>query len=70
LCSFLQPPVTSSLSCPIILLNTLFSSTLSPCVRDQVSPPYRTTDKIRVFYILIVLFLDSRREDEKFLTEL
>jgi hypothetical protein len=51
-CSFLQPPVTSSLFDPNILLNTLFSNTLSLCsslnVRDQVSHPYRTTDKIIV----------------------
>jgi hypothetical protein len=31
LCSFLQPPVTSSLFCPNILLSTLFSDTLSLC---------------------------------------
>jgi hypothetical protein len=47
LCSFLHSPVTSSLSDPNILLNTLFSNTLSLCsslnVRDQVSRPYRTT---------------------------
>jgi hypothetical protein len=46
LCSFLQPPVTSSLFCPNILLITLFSNTLSICssfnVRDQVSHPYKT----------------------------
>jgi hypothetical protein len=46
LCSFLQPPVTSSLFGPNILLNTLFSNSLSLCssinVRDQVPPPYRT----------------------------
>jgi hypothetical protein len=45
------PPiaVTSSLLGPNILLSTLFSNTLSLCpslnVRDQVSYPYRTTDK-------------------------
>jgi hypothetical protein len=41
LCSYLQPPVSSSLFDPNILLNTLFSNTLSLCsslnVRDQVS---------------------------------
>jgi hypothetical protein len=40
--NFLQPPVTSSLSGPNILLNTLCSNTLSRCsstVRDQVSHP-------------------------------
>jgi hypothetical protein len=31
LCSFLHPPVTSSLFGPNILLNTLFSNTLSLC---------------------------------------
>jgi hypothetical protein len=40
-CSFLHPPVTSSLFSPNILLNTLFSNTRSLCfslkVRDQVS---------------------------------
>jgi hypothetical protein len=52
LCSFLYPPVTSSLFSSNILLSTLFSNTLSICyslrVRDQVSHPYRTTGKIVV----------------------
>jgi hypothetical protein len=43
LCSFLHPPVTSSLFGPNILPNPLFSNTLSLCssptVRDQVSHP-------------------------------
>jgi hypothetical protein len=67
LCSFLQPHVTSSLFDPNILLNTLFSSTSSPCcslnVRDQVSHQYRTTCKIIIFYIPIFMFLGSRRKD-------
>jgi hypothetical protein len=50
LCSFLQPPVTSCLFGPNILLNTPFSNTLSLRsslnVRDQVSHPYSTTGKI------------------------
>jgi hypothetical protein len=40
LCSFLQPPVTSPLFCPNILLISMFSNTLSLGsslnVRDQV----------------------------------
>jgi hypothetical protein len=40
LCSFLQPPVTSSLLGPNIFLSTLFSNTLNLCssldVRDKV----------------------------------
>jgi hypothetical protein len=62
LCSFLQPPLTSSLFRPNILLNTLFSDTLSLCsslnVRDQVSHPYRTTCKIIVLYIFRFLCFD------------
>ena len=45
LCSFLHSPVTSSLLGPNILLNTLFSNTLSLRsslnVSDQVSHPYK-----------------------------
>jgi hypothetical protein len=44
LCSFLRSSVTSFLLGPNILLNTLFSDTLSLCfslnVRHQVSHPY------------------------------
>jgi hypothetical protein len=47
--------------------------TLSLCsslnVRDQVSHPYRTTGKIIVLYILICMFFDSRRENERFWAE-
>jgi hypothetical protein len=50
LCSFLQSPVISSLFGLNILVNTLFSNTLSLRsslnVRDQVSHPYRTRGKI------------------------
>ena len=53
LCSFLHSPVISSLLGPNVLLNTLFSNTLSLRsslnMSDQVSHPYKTTGKIIVF---------------------
>jgi hypothetical protein len=73
LCSYLQSPITSSLFDQNFLLSTLFSNTISLCsfliVRDQVSHPYRTTNRIIVLYILIFTFLDSRQEDKRFWTE-
>jgi len=55
LCHFLHSPVTLSLLGQNILLNALFSNTVSLCsslnVSDQVSHPYRTVGKIRVLYI-------------------
>jgi hypothetical protein len=69
LCSFLHPPVTSSLFGPNIFLSTLFSNTLSLFsslnVRDQVSHPYRTTGKI-IPYSLILTFYDRKKEDRSF----
>ena len=73
LCSLLHSPVTSSLLGPNILLNTMLSNTLSFLsslnVSDQVSHPYKTTDKIIVLCILIFKFLDSNLEDKRFCTE-
>jgi hypothetical protein len=68
---FLQPPVTSTLFGPDILLSTLFSNTLSLCsslnVRHQVSHPYRTTGKTIILNILIFMLLDNRQEDKRHL---
>ena len=73
LCNLLHSPVTSSLLGPNILLNTMFSNTLSFLssrnVNDQVSHPYETRDKIIVLYILIFKFLGSNLEDKRFCTE-
>jgi hypothetical protein len=64
LCSLLHSPVASSLLGPNILLSTLFSNTLSLCsslsVRDQVSHPYKTTDKIIVLYTLMPILIERK----------
>ena len=62
-CSLLHSLVTSSLLGPNILLNTMFSNTLSSLssrnINDQVSHRYKTTGKIIVLYSLSFKFLDS-----------
>ena len=64
LCRFHHSPITSSLLSPNIFLNTLFSNTLSLRsslnVSNQVSHPYKTTDKIIVLYSFIFKFLDIK----------
>ena len=58
---------------PNVFLSTPFSNTLSLCsslsVRDRVSRPYKTTGKIVVLNILIIMFLDSKLEDKRFCTK-
>jgi hypothetical protein len=56
LCSFLQPPVTTSLLGVLVTLFSKPSVCSSFYMRDQVSHSYKTTDKITVLYILIVRF--------------
>jgi hypothetical protein len=53
LCSFLQPPVVSSLFGPNILNTFSLQVCSSHNVRNQVSHPYRTRGKIIVLYILL-----------------
>ena len=73
LCNLLHSSITSSFLGPNILLNTMFSNTLSFLssrnVNDQISHPYKTTGKIIFLYILIFKFLDSDVEDKRFCTE-
>ena len=58
--SFLHSPVTSSLLGPTILLSILFSYTLSLCsshhMIDQISHPYKTSNKIIILYIVLYIF--------------
>ena len=73
LCSFQHSPVTSSPLGPNILLNTLFSSTVSISssinVSDQVLHLYKTIGKLIVLYIVIFKFLDGKLEDKRFCIE-
>ena len=68
LCGVFHSPVTPSLLGPNIILNTLFSNTLSLRsslnVSDQVSHPYKTTGKIIVLYILIFKFFESKLKEK------
>jgi hypothetical protein len=71
LCSLPQSPVISSLFGQNILLNNLFSNTLSLCsslnVRDKVSHQYRTTGKIVIFlYSNFYAFSKRTRRQQDF----
>ena len=69
LCSFLQSHVTASLLGPNILFSTPFSNTLSLRsslkVRDHVSQPHKTTGKIMLMHILIIMFFDRKLEERR-----
>jgi hypothetical protein len=62
LCSFLQPPTTSSLLGPNVFLSTLFSNARNLCSylseKDHVSHPYKTRGKIKIL---------ERRQENKIL---
>jgi hypothetical protein len=57
-CSFHQPPITSSIFSPNILMSTLFSNTLSlrssVNVRVQVSNPLKLQAKLCLYVFLLV----------------
>jgi hypothetical protein len=72
LCKILHSPVTSSLLCPNIFYDPVLKhpqSMLFPNVRDQLSHPYKTTERIMVLHILTFTFLDRRREDKRLWTK-
>ena len=62
--NFLHSPVTSSLLGPNILLNALFSNTLSLhtslIANHQVSQPYKTTGRILILYTFILNYFGSK----------
>jgi hypothetical protein len=67
LCNCLQPPVTSYLVGPNILLSTLFSKTLNLCsslnVKDQVPHPYQTTEYIILCFNVYVFRYQPGRQN-------
>ena len=68
LCNFLESAVSSSLLGPNIFLSTLFPNTFSLRSMskewNQVSHPYKTTNKITVLCIFIFTFWHSKRKDK------
>jgi hypothetical protein len=73
LCSFLQPPATSSLLGLNILLSTLFSNTLSLMFfhycEGPNSHPHKTAGTFLVLYILTFTLLERRGVDKRFWIE-
>ena len=73
LCSLLHSPVPSSVWGPNILLSALFSNTLSlrssVNVMDQVSHPYKITNRIVILCIFIFVYLHNKLEDQRSYTE-
>jgi hypothetical protein len=71
---FLHSPVTLSLLGPNIILNTLFSNTITLhsflSVREHVSHPYKIIRKIIVLYTFTFTFLDTKLEGNRFGTKL
>ena len=69
----LHSPVTPSLLGPNILLSSLFLNTVSLRsslnASDQVSHPYKTTDKTTVLYTSMFKFLNSKLEDKRSCSE-
>jgi hypothetical protein len=71
LISFDEHLVISTLLFINISLSTLFSNALIQCsflnMRERLSHTSRNIGKIRVLYISVLMFLDSKCEDKSFL---
>lgn len=69
---FAHPTGTSSRFVPSVFLSILFLNTFCLCsfikLWYQFSHPYKTTGKVTVLYISIVMFLVSKLEDKTFWT--
>jgi len=72
LCTFLQPPFTSSFVHPNTVLSTLFWGTLNyvlPLGLESMFYTSTNTSKIIVLYILICMVLGRRWEDKIYETK-
>ena len=67
-CNYLESYITSSTSGPSIFLSlpisNIFSLTSFLNIRSHVTHPYKRTGKITVLYILIFMFVQSKRKDK------